>query len=394
MKILLLLGIIAQLLPGLWFNDKSVKYSGLTEGDAITFSIPVTRLPAGTYVQFGVTLENLADKAPRHYMVEVKQGNKWVCISSPVYNDGLSDYSFTTALSADRHPSTYLEVFRLGMTVKDSLHVRCRVCSNYAADRSILSPDDPDNCVAVKEKHYVGARLAVLGKNNPNAGKKKVLMLGNSFTYYYGVPFILQEIAFSQGLLLDINASLKGGQSFRDHTRLATSLTNCSLLQYDYAFLQGQSQEPGRYATDMTASRDVRMAYCDLCDIIRSISPECSIYVENTWAYDHGDCGGFGSMENFDRMLQEGTKLLARAGRSGIIPVGQAFAAVREGDSGIDLLGSDHKHQSLAGSYLKACVEYLLLSGKPFHGEVPSCGLDEKDAEYLRTIAEKIILNQ
>jgi len=161
---------------------------------------------------------------------------------------------------------------------------------------------------------------------------------------------------------------------------------------YDYAFLQGQSQEPAQYASDMAAGRDVKMAFCELCDHIREVSPKCNIFVEQTWAYAAGDCGGFGSLENFDALLADGTAALALAGRADVNPVGPAFAAVRADGSPVNLFFPDNKHQGLAGSYLKACVTYLKISGKAFHGTVPSCGLPESDAAYLRSIAEKIAL--
>lgn len=386
-----LLGITLQVLGGLWFLDGAQARQGMVEDDAITFSIPVSKLPAGTYVQFGVCLENNGEKAPRHYMVEVEQGRKWVCLSNPVFNDGLSDYSFMTVSSADRHPSSYQEIFRLKQTVKDSLRVRCRVCSPYAADRTPLSADDPANSVSLKGKQYVAARLNPLGNKIPLASKK-VLLIGNSFTYFAGEPLMLQEIAFSQGLLLDINSSVKGGQTFRNHTGLQMSLRSISCEQYDYAFLQGQSQEPARYASDLAGKRDVKLALCELCDLIRAVSPDCKIYVEQTWAYASGDCGGFGSLENFDALLADGTAKLALAGNAAVNPVGPAFTAVREDGSKVDLFHHDSKHQSAAGSYLKACVTYLIISGKPFHGAVPSCGLPDSDAAYLRSIAEKIVL--
>ena len=385
----LLLGIVAQI--GLWFLDAPDVRTGLAENDAITFSIPVDRLPAGTYVQFGVCLENLGDKAPRHYLVEVQQGNGWVCLSDPVYNDGLADHSFVTVTSGDRHPTTYQEIFRLKRAVKDSLRVRCRVCSSYAADRSALDPADSANAVALKERQYVAARLQPLGNRIPMQAKK-VLLIGNSFTYFYGEPLMLQEIAFSQGLLLDINSSLKGGQTFRNHTGLQMSLRSTSKEVYDYAFLQGQSQEPAQYASDLVAGRDVKLAFCELCDHIRAVSPDCKIYVEQTWAYTAADCGGFGSPERFDALLADGASKLALAGHAGVNPVGPAFAAVRADGAPVDLFFPDSKHQNLAGSYLKACVCYLTISGKPFHGAVPSCGLPEEDAAYLRSIAEKTVL--
>lgn len=388
---LLLAGIVAQILPGLWFTEQPVQYRGLTEGDAISFTLPLEeKLPAGTYVQFGVTLQNDGDKAPRHYMVEVKDGKDWTAVPG-TYTDGLAEYSFVTTVAADRHPSSFLKIFRLSRPASDSLVVRCRVCSSVAADRSTLDKDDPANCVSVMAAPYVGARLNPLGRKAPHV-RKKVLMIGNSFTYFFSVPLMLQEIAFSQGVELDITASLKGGQTFRDHTGLVMSLNSCSLEEYDYAFLQGQSQEPARFAEDRMEQRDVKLALCDLCDAIRLTSPSCLTFVETTWAYGAGDCGGFGSLERFDELLSEGSSAIAYVSRSGTIPVGPAFAAVRADGSPVNLLGPDDKHQSAAGSYLKACVEYLLISGRPFKDPVPSISLSESDASYLRSTAEKTVL--
>ena len=394
MKLLILLaGVVAQMLGGLWFLDTPIVRTGLTEGDAITFTIPVEKLQSGTYVQFGVTLENLGDKAPRHYSVEVKEGRRWRNVSSQIIKDGISAYSFNTVAAKDAHPSTYMEVFKLRKTVKDSLSVRCRVCSPYAADRTRLDPEDPANAVSVKARSYVGARLVPLGRKAP-AKRLSLLLVGNSFTYFYGEPLILQEIAFSQGLDLDIKASLKGGQTFRQHTRLQMSLNTCSSKVYDYAILQGQSQEPAKFSVDPTDNRDVKLALCEICDNIRGLSPDCKIMVENTWAYESGEFGGFGSMERFDSLLVDGTRKLATSARADINPVGQAYAAARAAGAPEGLYDTDAKHPGLAGAYLKACISYLKISGHRFKGDVPSCGLPEETAAALRSIAESIVIKK
>ena len=391
MKLLPLIGVLAQLVPGLWFTPEPTVRGGLTEGDSICLGIPVGKLPAGTFVQFGISLENLGDKAPRHYMVEVNEGGGWRCISEPVFNDGLSDYSFVTAPQEYRHPSTYQEIFRLRKPVRDSLRVRCRVCSPYAADHTLLDASSPGNSVELKARSYVGARLQPLGNKAP--GKRfKVLLVGNSFTYFYGEPFILQELAFSQGIGLDISSSLKGGQTFRDHAGLPLSLAALSAEEYDFAFLQGQSQESALFALDPAGMRDVKTALCQLCDALRATSPSCRVFVENTWAYEGAEYGGFGSMERFDALLADGCRTLATVSRSEVSPVGQAFAAARSAGAPEGLYDTDSKHPGLAGAYLKACVTCLVISGRPFKGAVPACGLPEEEASALRKIAETIVL--
>ena len=363
---------------GLWFLDKrsAISRSGMVEGDAIVFSRPVDVLPKGTWVQFGVSVENTGEKAPEQYAVEFLDGDEWV-----------KEGSFFTVSASQKHPTTYLTTDRLRNTVSDTLKVRCRVCSGLAADGSKLSADEPGNSVEVKKKHYVGAVLKPLGSAKPSR-EKSVLLIGNSFTYYFGEPFMLQEIAFSQGLKLDVHASLKGGQTFRQHCGLEMSVKTASQTRYDYAFIQGQSQEPAQYAANPDGHKDVADAYGELVGIIRGKSPKCRIYVENTWAYPALSNGGFGSLEEFDRMLSEGCNSLAALAGTEKSLVGQAFAKVPE----MGLLHRDDKHPGLSGAYLKACVTYLTISGRPFKGHVPSCGLSEHEAIMLRAVAEATVL--
>ncbi|MBQ9462530.1 MAG: hypothetical protein IJU68_02605 [Bacteroidales bacterium] len=380
----------AQGTPGLWYlsTSQAIEKAGMVEGDSFVLARPVDNLPAGSYVQFCASLENGGEKAPRHYMVEFFDGGRWVADPEFVYDDGQAEYSFFTVSSSVRHPSTYLSVYKLRNAVSDTLKVRLRVCSPFATDGSRLSADEPQNKVALKNKHYVGAYLNPLGTKAPRE-TASLLLIGNSFTYYFGEPFMLQEIAFSQGLRLNVKASLKGGQTFRDHCGREMTLRTVSGGEYDYAVIQGQSQEPARYAADRSGQVDVENAFVELCRKIRETSPDCNIFVENTWGYPGSDNGGFSSLDEFDRLLEEGSWLLAEAGVGDKIPVGKAFTAARERT---ELLESDAKHPGLAGAYLKACITCLVLTGRPFSGDVPKCGLPDEEAAYLRSIAEKTVL--
>ncbi len=378
------LGAGAQNVPGLWFTHKkdAVLRQGMVEGDALTFSLPVGTLRKGTYVQFGISLENAGDKAPFSYTVEFFEGGRWT--SDP-------GSTFTTVTSKVRHPSVFLTVHRLAEAVSDTLKVRCRVNSPLAVDGTKLSKDEPDNLTGLKPRSYVGAYLNPLGTRKPKS-TKTLLLIGNSFTYYYGEPFMLQEIAFFQGLQLNVAASLKGGQTFRQQCGLQMTQETISRGGYQYAILQGQSQEPAQFASDRAAKRDVLLSYLELCAMVRDYSPGCHIYIENTWGYDGVNAGGFDTVERFLSLLEEGSSALANAAATDRTPVGQAFAAARAAGLDVNLLADDDKHPSLAGAYLKACVTYLVLSGRRFKGSVPSCGLAEEDAKSLRSIAESVVL--
>ena len=365
--------------------------TGMVQGDAFVFSTAISSLPAGYCIQFGVNLENLGKKAPLHYIVEFFDGGQWVSDPAFVYEDGLSEYSFRTVSSAVKHPSTFMAVYRLQSGVKDSLRVRCRVCSPFAADGSLLSADEPENKVALKKKNYVAWKLQPLG---PGEGfpAKHILLIGNSFTYFFGEPFMLQEIAFSQGMILQVNASLKGGQTYRQHCGLEMTQAQCELPRnYDFAIIQGQSQEPAKFAAAPDSLKDVSRAFCELCARIRANHPDCRIFAERTWAYPALENGGFASLEEFDSLLDMGSKMLADAAGVERTLVGNAFTKARAEAPEILLLDYDDKHQSRYGSYLKACVTWLTISRRNcFEGRVPSCGLPEKDTAALRKVAEEV----
>ena len=370
---------------GLWLIDKKneVTFQGLTGWSTITFSLPVQEeLPAGSYVQFCVCLENKGAKAPQDYIVEINEGDAWRTEAG---------CTFETVDSKVKHPSTFLHIFKLQKAVSDTLFVRCRVNSPLTTGGERLQRTEPENEVALKCRGYVGARLTSLGNTEP-AEEKNLLLIGNSFTYYFGEPIILQEIAFSQGLRLNITASLKGGQSFRQHCGLRMTSLSIKKSVYDYAIIQGQSQEPARWAADRKTNADVKAAFGELCDKIRLCSPDCKIYIEKTWSYPGADNGGFATEDKFFNLLEKGSKKLARGAKTSRTLVGDAFRMARRECPSIDILDKDSKHQALAGSYLKACVTYLTFSGKPFEGEVPSCCLPDEEAAALRDIAEYIVL--
>ena len=58
------------------------------------------------------------------------------------------------------------------------------------------------------------------------------------------------------------------------------------------------------------------------------------------------------------------------------------------------LLGPDNHHQSLEGAYLKACVNYLLITDKPFSGSPACCGVNPEVASFLRAVAQRVVLDK
>ena len=84
---------------------------------------------------------------------------------------------------------------------------------------------------------------------------------------------------------------------------------------------------------------------------------------------------------------------MAEAANTWIAPVGQAFAQSRTDHSGWSLYYSgDSKHPTRSSAYLKACVEYVVLFGEEFTGEVPNCNVAADRGSYFRDLAEQLVI--
>jgi len=219
----------------------------------------------------------------------------------------------------------------------------------------------------------------------------RVLLLGNSFTYFHDCDTMLIRIGRSQGVKICLGEYLKGGQTFGQHLNHPASGEAIAAGNYQVAFIQDFSNNAALYARD--GRKDILRNTRDLKARILQASPLCRIILERTWSYSGNGAGGFASAEELDRWLDKGSKAIARKARLERSPIGEAFNLVRRERPDIPLLGPDDKHQSAAGSYLKCCVNWLILSGKPFSGEVDACGLDPDTARYLRDAAERVVRN-
>lgn len=229
----------------------------------------------------------------------------------------------------------------------------------------------------------------------------RILCIGNSFTYVGSTYVKLEHIARSQGLLLDIRTSYKGGYSFCRHLCYDPTLT---ALQdpsfwgngYEAVFLQDQSLAHAHYGQNPRQYCLIASDTKEIVARVKTYSPDARIILEQTWSYEKFDFGGFGSLERFDEYATKGAAAIARKARTELSPIAQAFILARKDCPEVDLLAPDRHHQSQYGAYLKACVNYLLLSGKPF-GE-PSdpvlldCDLEAEKCAALRRVAERTVL--
>ncbi len=344
--------------------------SNISAGDAFRFTIRVDKLPKGTPVDFGLQIG--AEKGgPAEWVCEYLCGKKWIKVGS-----------FTVKRDSIVDDTEWFTDFVLAKAVKGELCVRVRAASDPTRARAGVYLLPSPNCTAYLAAWPVG-----------EYDRKKVLCIGNSFTYFGGSFFAMSEIARSQGHSLQLVINTKGGQNFGQHLGLERSCRAMEEGGYDAALMQNQSMAAAYYASDSVQYANLKADAIAIAAKVREGSPKVRVILERTWAYPtrDGDWKGYGSGEAFDADLQKGSVLLASAMDAELSPIGNSFIKGRE--LGLPLYWTDSFHQGWLGAYLKACVNYLVIFGEPFSGYVSNCSQNPAQAALCREIASEVVLH-
>lgn len=174
----------------------------------------------------------------------------------------------------------------------------------------------------------------------------RILMLGNSFTYYHDMPKMLGAM-----LNVEVVSHTRGGawlsEQLNPETEMgAKTLKALTEEKWDYVVLQEQSRAPA-------AAREI---YLDsvrrICALVKQAGAKPVIYA--TWAYRDGTeklATTQMSYAEMDAALYEGCWQAAQENGALIAKVGSAFTQFQ---SLANLYEDDDYHPSEAGSILAA----------------------------------------
>lgn len=350
-------------------DDNRCTFKGMHAMDAILLRTPVKYIAAGTDVSAMLCLAQKTALAPRKWVVEYWDDEKWNEIRTFMTCNESTDYECSTVICD----------FTLSKPVEnDYVKLRFRMLTNDASVINFM-PASP----------WYGAALIINSGAPAIKDSKKILIYGNSFTYYWGSAFILKQLARSQGYRLDVRAHMDPSVPLITHAR-ALSISKALAKEggYDFALLQEQSTVHAEYADGKKTSALSEAQL--LAGEIRAASPSCRIILENTWAYSKSSYMGYGSFSGFDEKLRKGCEEIAEGIQADISPINQAFAAARSSCPELKLLHTDGHHPSVYGTYLKSCVNYLTIFEGQFNGEPYLWELSEENVSKLIREAEKI----
>ena len=201
---------------------------------------------------------------------------------------------------------------------------------------------------------YIGILSFISLSLSQSIEDEKVLFVGNSFTFYFNLPLVVESMAKEKGLNLDVYQSTAGGASLKHHWNGKKELSTRSMLDqqsFSKVILQDYSTNP------VMKSKESMKYFKKFIDLLKSQDVE--IYLYGTWPVPTMKGRKFPGIDP----IQEALKPL-ESKKIRIVPVGTAFRLFQKEHPNISLFTSDNKHPSPVGVYLAACVFLKTLTGR------------------------------
>lgn len=219
--------------------------------------------------------------------------------------------------------------------------------------------------------------VAATGWAGDGAGDpRKVLFVGNSFTYYNNSLH-----NHYRGLYRELYQPVAGATRARIMTISGGYLPEHSaglpamLLSedWDVVVLQGHSRGP----ISPESSHAFREAAKKFSGLIRDSGAEPVFFM--TWAYS--------DEPDMTALLNEAYTSIGAELDAEVVPVGLAFARASEERPDISLRTADRRHPTLAGTYLAACTFIAALHRRSPVGVQYDAGLGDEVAVFLQSVA-------
>jgi hypothetical protein len=228
---------------------------------------------------------------------------------------------------------------------------------------------------------------------------KRVLFLGNSYTYANDLPQLLADIANSTGKTLIFDMNAPGGYYLGEHLTNPTSLAKIASGNWDNVVLQEQSMAlayPSTYMNFIPYSvrLDSIIKVHNLCaqtmfystwgrrpgDAYLCTPPECAVDTLITRTY-----------YEMDSTITSHYKVFADSVKASMTPVGAAWRYIRQNYPSIELFQPDESHPSLAGSYAAACCFYATLFRSDPTFVAFNSGLSVTDAANIKYAVKQVV---
>ena len=246
--------------------------------------------------------------------------------------------------------------------------------------------------------HYVEGKVTVW--DSVGVAHKKILFIGNSYTYYNDMPEkIFKPLVTAAGADVEVTSITEGSRRFSEWAdpsnqygaRVEAALTATS--DYDIIILQDRSVSPlSEYAASLAGLKT-------LTNRISQTQTNCKIYLYQTWGNPSSQGNYGGSIPEMESRLRKAYEDMAAETGATVSYVGKAFTYIYETydlatqgkNSNMWLYQDDNSHPLYMGSYLAACVHAATVLGIDPRTSTYNGSLDEATATLMKEIAYNIV---
>ena len=179
--------------------------STMVEGDYWLYTLPVKRLEAGTAVEFDATMAGETN-SPKYFIVEYLDRGVWKSIEEDLLTAPAAPslrYSYKcsgVATGTNYQHASIMQTIRFTDPVEGAVQIRCRAVGPYTCTGGTQDISADDSASQLPQFGFSGSYVQNLGTAVPG-NTKKVLCLGNSFSYYSNPAWMLKEIAWNEGTI-------------------------------------------------------------------------------------------------------------------------------------------------------------------------------------------------
>ncbi len=198
--------------------------------------------------------------------------------------------------------------------------------------------------------------------DEPVPGGLSVLFVGNSHTYHYDIPFIVERLAAADpgAAPMFVDMAADPGVTLSHHVAPGSrARAIAGSREWDVIILQNRSHavlDPEVFAAELDAS-------------VRAFEPHARrVVLYQTWAW--GEQGGAfgrrpGGTERMNALVMKTYEdgMTAHPGLEGA-PVGGAFARVRQ-ELRLPVTGGDGNHLNDVGAFVASCVVFTSITSRP-----------------------------
>gem|GEM_PF-1309147 len=230
-----------------------------------------------------------------------------------------------------------------------------------------------------------------------NSQTRRVLFIGNSYTFYNDMPQIVANLASSGGATLIWQSSALPGYTLQQHSSNSTTLGLIQQGGWDYVILQEFSQYPSEPLS--TVEVYVYPYARNLHSQVNSYNTNARTMFYMTWGRRDGDADRCARLPEvctyigMDDLTRERYMYMAIDNQAEVSPVGAVWRNIRQNFPAIELYNIDGSHPSEAGSYAAACAFYAAIFRKDPSLLTYNYTLSATDAANIRNAAKAVVYN-